>query len=760
MNYNFQNLSPADFEDLVRDLLGKELKMRFEAFGAGPDGGIDGRHSSNGKSTILQAKHYVGSTLAHLKAVMKKEKKAIAKLKARRYLLATSRPVTAKAKGDLKRIIGRALRRTDDIFGPVDLNALLRKFPEVEKATIKLWLSSTAVLERVVRSAAYEFTAMSRADIEAKVKVYAQNPSFDGARKKLESEHVLIIMGPPGVGKTTLAEMLAYAYIGDEWEFIAIRSLDDGFSRVVDTKKQIFFFDDFLGRAALDANALATKDTDLARFIRRVRMSPNARFILTTRAPIFEEARKISEHLADDRLDITRYLIDVGIYTRRIRARILYNHLVVAKTSDAYIADLMKPGILAKIIDHKNYNPRIIEAMTDQLRLRDIKPDEYGAAIIAALNDPRQVWDLAFRKHITPPCRHLLYALFFASEYGVALDDLKKAYNALHPVLCNRFGHAHDPKDFEDSVKILEGGFISIYGTRVSFINPSLRDYLMWHLDEIGLLLLFAEAPQTVDWAAALWRHVRTNAGFKPEDHLKLAKCFLSFRDKMRSLPTMKRELGTNYSTPSDMSMASRLELLLEWEEVVGDGRFAETALEIATKPAHSYWVWRDGRTLVALAAGLRRGEHADLAHRREELIEQIEQSIVDELKNGLVADDLDTMASAIDLYEDDLGPEVIEAMQQTIAAEIENVMETAESIDSESTLDDHAKTLQRFGEKIGIPSERIERAVRTIGERIAEVRSEATAASAPEVGKPLRVERDSFSDEAMRGLFLSLMQH
>jgi hypothetical protein len=160
------------------------------------------------------------------------------------------------------------------------------------------------------------------------------------------------------------------------------------------------------------------------------------------------------------------------------------------------------------------------------------------------------------------------------------------------------------------------------------------------------------------------------------------------------------------------------------------------------------------------LAASLRQGGHADLAYRREELIEQIEETIVKELRNGLAPDDLETMADAIDLYEYDLGPEVVEAMKETVASEIDNVMETAGALDSESSLNDHAKTLQRIGEKAGIPNERIEQAVRTIGERIAEVQASTTTASAPEVGKPLRVEKDSFSDEAIRGLFLSLMKH
>jgi hypothetical protein len=418
MTYSFHNLSHADFEDLARDLVGRELGVRFEAFGPGPDGGMDGRHASNGKSTILQAKHYPRSTIAQLNAVMKREKAAIAKIKPRRYILVTSKDISAKNKSVIAKIIGRALRRTSDIFGPTDLNALLRKFPDIEKATIKLWLSSAAVLDRVVRAAAHTFTAMSRADIEEKVNVYAQNPSFEEARRKLEQTHVLIVAGMAGVGKTTLAEMLAWAYIGEEWEYEAIRSLDDGFAAIVDTKKQIFFFDDFLGRVALDAQALANKDSHLARFIKRIRASPNARFILTTRAHIFEEARTVSDHLADQRLDITRYVLDVGKYTRRVKARILYNHLVVAKTPPLHVAALMSAGALSKIVDHKNYNPRIIETMTDALHLQQIDPADYPKAFLAALDNPRELWNVAFR-NVTPSRRHLLYALYFCSEYGV-----------------------------------------------------------------------------------------------------------------------------------------------------------------------------------------------------------------------------------------------------------------------------------------------------------------------------------------------------
>ncbi len=46
MNYDFATLSFSDFEALSRDLIGRELGIRFEAFPEGADDGMDGRHAS------------------------------------------------------------------------------------------------------------------------------------------------------------------------------------------------------------------------------------------------------------------------------------------------------------------------------------------------------------------------------------------------------------------------------------------------------------------------------------------------------------------------------------------------------------------------------------------------------------------------------------------------------------------------------------------------------------------------------------------
>lgn len=153
MAHDFSSLSPAEFEDLTRDLLGRELGVRFEAFTDGPDDGMDGRHAAADGDVILQAKHYYRSGFSKLKAKIKQERGTIDALGSKRYLLATSVALTPANKAQLAAEIGPALRATGDIIGLEDVNALLRKFPQVEAAHPKLWQQSGAVLKTLITDA-------------------------------------------------------------------------------------------------------------------------------------------------------------------------------------------------------------------------------------------------------------------------------------------------------------------------------------------------------------------------------------------------------------------------------------------------------------------------------------------------------------------------------------------------------------------------------------------------------------------------------
>ncbi|TAU38908.1 hypothetical protein ELI44_36970 [Rhizobium ruizarguesonis] len=151
MPYDFSNLSPTQFETLARDLVGRETGLRFEAFSVGRDDGIDGRHARGNETTILQAKHY--KDFKSLSTTMKKERLSIDRLSPQRYILVTSAPLTPGNKGVLSQTIGPCLQTTGDIFGRDDLNALLSRNPDIERAHSALWAQTTAVLEELLKDA-------------------------------------------------------------------------------------------------------------------------------------------------------------------------------------------------------------------------------------------------------------------------------------------------------------------------------------------------------------------------------------------------------------------------------------------------------------------------------------------------------------------------------------------------------------------------------------------------------------------------------
>ena len=180
MAYDFSSLSHSEFEDLARDLVGREIELRFEAFPEGPDDGMDGRHARADGSVVMQAKHYHGSGFAALKSKMTKERQSIDRLAPTRYILVTSAPLTPKNKNALAEIIGPSLQTPGDIFGPGDLNALLRKYPDIEKAHQKLWAQSTSVLQTVVTEAVGK--ALSRPDGDSRRP--CQSPAAYGGYRK------------------------------------------------------------------------------------------------------------------------------------------------------------------------------------------------------------------------------------------------------------------------------------------------------------------------------------------------------------------------------------------------------------------------------------------------------------------------------------------------------------------------------------------------------------------------------------------------
>ena len=223
---NYDCLSPQDFEELVRDLLQAEWNVALEAFKSGRDSGIDLRYSCiDGDTRIVQCKHFVASGFQKLLSELRtKELPKIRLLKPSRYVVATTCGLTPANKTAVITALEPYILSPHDVIGANDIDGLLTRHPAVEKANFKLWLTSTEVLERVLHNAELCLADFHVDRVRKKLPLFVQGQAFPRALKLLEEHRIVVISGAPGIGKTTLAEMLLYAHLNEGYELVAIQA--------------------------------------------------------------------------------------------------------------------------------------------------------------------------------------------------------------------------------------------------------------------------------------------------------------------------------------------------------------------------------------------------------------------------------------------------------------------------------------------------------------------------------------------------------
>ena len=511
----FSRLSEYDFELLVRDLLSAEFNVRFESFARGRDKGIDLRYlapappfslgrANTRPDIVVQCKHYARTGFSGLKSKLNRQEKAkVEKLAPKRYILATSVDLTPDNKSDIRSLFGTRIISDSDILGASDLGLLLTRHPAVERIHYKLWLTSTAVLDKVLHSEIYQQTEHVLRNLKQNAIRYVQNLSYPIAREMLSRTHVCIIAGRAGIGKTTLAEMLLLEHIANGYQPIVVSQDAGEANRLWNPDPsilQIFYYDDFLGQAATADKLNKNEDDRLNTLIIRIAGVKNKRLILTTREYILEQAKQDYERLQRMNLDTHKHVVRLEDYTKLHRAQILYNHLYFSDLEDEVKSSIVRDRTYLKIIAHENYTPRLIDDIARRAFMDGVDAVRFPRYFLAILDDPRTLWAQTFDHSLSPEARLVLLSLA-SLPTSTTLQALRAVYDSLQA--------SDTGKPFFYALKEVDGDFLRTAQAEklsiVSFFNPSVRDFVRGRLlDNIPFRNRLLSAIPYFDQAVAL----------------------------------------------------------------------------------------------------------------------------------------------------------------------------------------------------------------------------------------------------------------
>ncbi len=91
-------------------------------------------------------------------------------------------------------------------------------------------------------------------------------------------------------------------------------------------------------------------------------------------------------------------IIQIESLTDLDKAKILYNHIWHSNLDEDFIDEIYIDKRYKTIISHKNFNPRLINFITDYERIKydSIDSNNYWEYIINKLNNPQDIWKNTF----------------------------------------------------------------------------------------------------------------------------------------------------------------------------------------------------------------------------------------------------------------------------------------------------------------------------------------------------------------------------
>ncbi len=539
MSYDYQNLSPVEFERLCADLVSLKEGVPYQRFGEGRDDGVDLMYEdvASGERTIVKCKRYK-DTKQLISVLENSEVKKVKALKPQRYCLLTSASLTPQNKLRIKDIFNPYIKTTQDIWGCDDLDGLLNddKYRQVVYNVPPLWLPSFNLVSKFINNGIVGRSQYEMAECIKKNSFFAWTSVCDTCMKRLKTSRVVILVGDPGVGKTVTAEMLIcrLSLMGYEVyvSYDGIKEFEDVYRP---NAKQAFLYDDFLGSNYFDA-VRNREDTTICKFAERVSHETDKCFILTSRTTILKHGLEASTSFQIHGFSQHHRMVDVNGLSNEDKAHIFYKLLSMSCCSRDALMEYVLDKKYWRVIKHSNFNPRIVDYIVREESMKHmVSGKDLDSKLNYALNHPMAIWETVYKNQIDRLERVIVWATFLNN--GIREDQLSDVFDKLLALPSSQITSSTN-QTFESVTKALSGSLLKRIITLKRLVrkakdnffsgssshsdedervvvyelqNHSIADYLCacWHEDDYSV----KKAIEFLDSKAALETFIKTPDG-------------------------------------------------------------------------------------------------------------------------------------------------------------------------------------------------------------------------------------------------------
>ena len=483
--FNFNNFNPNEFECLCKDILESILNTKLRTYKQGKDDGIDIKCFTYENNIIGQVKHY--NNFNNLHSILKKEVPKVNKLSPKEYYILTNLELSPNNVRKIYNLFKDYMLDESHIIDGVRINDFLSENENIVEKHYKLWLTSSNVLSLINNQNILIDCEGLLDDIENESKFYVETSFYTEALNILDKEKLLILLGSPGVGKTTLSKMiiLYYIAIGYHIRFSSDLNISDIKNTISeDDSKEIILLDDFLGQHYLNLNE--SKPNEIKYLISFIKKYKNKKLILNSRITIFNEAKEKYSHfencIGSNKESI--HIIDLDYISNHDKAKIFYNHLYFNNIPKEYFNNIRANKDLINIIKHKNYNPRIIEYVTQKRNYETVIADNYTKYILEQLNNPEDIWHNEFIHRMNKIDRIFMHTLYSLTSHHIEKSILEECFNKR---IENESDIDTTINNFEQTFKRLSNSTIKHSIDKenkslISAVNPSVNDYIFHQL--------------------------------------------------------------------------------------------------------------------------------------------------------------------------------------------------------------------------------------------------------------------------------------